>query len=53
MTATNTKLSFFLYPYVFIIMVAGFWFGSIGDILEINLNHFTKIPGTYLVLVFH
>lgn len=26
----NTKLSRYLYPYVFISMVAGFWFGSFG-----------------------
>jgi hypothetical protein len=55
MTATNTKLSFFLYPYVFIIMVAGFWFGSIGDIPGNKFVNFIllKFPGTYLVLVFH
>jgi hypothetical protein len=55
MTATNTKLSRFLYPYVFIIMVAGFWFGSIGG--DIPGNKFVnfillKFPGTYLVFDF-
>ena len=30
MTDFNTKLSRFLYPYIFLSMVAGFWFGSIG-----------------------
>jgi len=30
MTSFNTKLSHYLYPYVFLSMVAGFWFGSIG-----------------------
>jgi hypothetical protein len=55
MTATNTKLSRFLYPYVFIIMVAGFWFGSIGG--DIPGNKFVnfillKFPGTYLVFGF-
>jgi hypothetical protein len=55
MTATNTKLSRFLYPYVFIIMVAGFWFGSIGG--DIPGNKFVnfillKFPDTYLVFGF-
>lgn len=27
----NTKLSRYLYPYVFLSMVIGFWFGSFGD----------------------
>lgn len=30
MTDFNTKMSRYLYPYVFLSMVAGFWFGSIG-----------------------
>ena len=30
MVAFNTKLSRYLYPYVFLSMVAGFWFGSFG-----------------------
>lgn len=55
MAATNTKLSRFLYPYVFIIMVAGFWFGSIGE--DIPGNKFVnfillKFPDTYLVFGF-
>ncbi len=35
----NTKLSRYLYPYVFLSMVAGFWFGSFGG----------NIPGNDLV----
>jgi len=35
----NTKMSRFLYPYVFLSMVAGFWFGSFGG----------NIPGQDLV----
>ena len=35
----NTKLSRYLYPYVFLSMVAGFWFGSFGG----------NIPGIDLV----
>ncbi|NQW36146.1 MAG: hypothetical protein HQ471_03980 [Flavobacteriales bacterium] len=30
MMAFNTKISRFLYPFVFLSMVAGFWFGSFG-----------------------
>jgi len=30
MTAFNSKVSQFLYPYIFLSMVAGFWFGSFG-----------------------
>ena len=30
MTNFNTKMSRYLYPYVFLSMVAGFWFGSFG-----------------------
>jgi hypothetical protein len=55
MTATNTKLSRFLYPYVFIIMVSGFWFGSIGeDIPGDKLVNFIllKFPDSYLILGF-
>jgi len=55
MAATNTKLSRFLYPYVFIVMVSGFWFGSIGgDIPGNKLVNFIllKFPNTYLILGF-
>lgn len=55
MVSTNTKLSRFLYPYVFIIMVAGFWFGSIGgDIPGNKLVNFIilKFPDTYLIFGF-
>ncbi len=39
MIGFNTKLSRYLYPYVFLSMVAGFWFGSFGG----------NVPGNDLV----
>ncbi|WP_338409405.1 hypothetical protein [uncultured Flavobacterium sp.] len=55
MRNTNTKLSRFLYPYIFIIMVLSFWFGEIGG--DDPGTNFTKIfinkfPDTYLVFNF-
>lgn len=55
MAATNVAISRFLYPYVFIIMVAGFWFGSIGG--DIPGNKLVNIivlqfPNTYLIFGF-
>jgi hypothetical protein len=55
MAATNTKLSRFFYPFVFIIMVSGFWFGSIGG--DIPGNKFVnfillKFPDSYLIFGF-
>jgi hypothetical protein len=55
MTATNSKLSTFLYPYVFITMVLSFWFGEIGG--TVPGDNFTKLfinefPNTYLVAGF-
>ncbi|MFK5890803.1 MAG: hypothetical protein QM486_08740 [Flavobacteriaceae bacterium] len=50
MTAFNTKLSRFLYPYVFLSMVAGFWFGSFGgnipgnDLVNKMLIEFPNMP---------
>ncbi len=55
MAATNVTLSRFLYPYVFIIMVGGFWFGSIGgDIPGNNLVNFIvrQFPNAYLIFGF-
>jgi hypothetical protein len=55
MTSTNTKLSWFLYPYVFIVMVSGFWFGSFGgDVPGDKLVNFIllKFPDSYLILGF-
>ncbi len=55
MAATNTKLSRFLYPYVFITMITGFWYGSIGGDIPGNnfLNHFIeRYPDSYLVFGF-
>jgi hypothetical protein len=52
MVSVNTKLSRFLYPYVFIIMVSGFWFGSIGgDIPGDKLVNFIllKFPNSFLI----
>ena len=39
LVSVNTKLSRYLYPYVFLSLIAGFWFGSIGG----------NIPGEELV----
>jgi hypothetical protein len=55
MISVNTTLSRYLYPYVFIAMVSGFWFGSIGG--DIPGNQFTAnliamFPTTYLVFGF-
>jgi hypothetical protein len=55
MASTNTKLSQFFYPFVFIIMVSGFWFGSIGgDIPGDKLVNFIllKFPDSYLIFGF-
>lgn len=55
MVSVNTKLSTFLYPYVFIIMVSGFWFGSIGgDVPGDRLLNYLLLeyPNTYLILGF-
>ena len=48
----NTKLSRYLYPYVFLSMIVGFWCGSIGGDIpgEIFLEQFIeKFPDTILV----
>lgn len=55
LTETNTKLSRFLYPYVFITMIFSFWFGEIGG--DIPGDKFVKafinkFPDTYLILDF-
>ena len=55
MIATNSKLSTFLYPYVFITMVLSFWFGEIGgDVPGDNFVKFfiNSFPNTYLVAGF-
>jgi len=50
MTAFNTKISRFTYPYVFLSMVAGFWFGSFGgnipgnDFVNRMLIEFPDMP---------
>lgn len=48
----NTKLSRYLYPYVFLAMIAGFWFGSVGgDIpgLQFVDSLLIEFPNTYLI----
>ena len=48
----NTKISRYLYPYVFLSMIAGFWYGSIGGDIpgEILLEYINKtFPDTILV----
>lgn len=55
MILVNTKLSRYLYPYVFITMVSGFWFGSIGGDVPGDkfLNQLLlEYPDTYLVFGF-
>ena len=38
LVSTNTKLSRYLYPYVFIVMIIGFWFQEVeGDLLGNNI----------------
>lgn len=50
--SVNTKLSRYLYPYTFLSVIIGYWFGSIGGnipgaeaVNKLILNH----PNTYLV----
>ena len=53
--AVNTKFSRFLYPYVFLALSAGFWFGSIGGDIpgDIVIEKFvSKFPNTPLVFEF-
>ncbi len=52
---TNTKFSRFLYPYVFLSLFSGFWFGSIGGDIPGNVivNAFVnEFPNTPLVFGF-
>jgi len=49
---TNTKLSRFLYPSVFLSLIAGFWFGGFGGTIpgnEFVTNLIVEYPNTYLV----
>jgi len=51
----NTKLSRYLYPYIFLSLIAGFWFGSIGGNIpgnEFINNLLIEFPNTYLVFGF-
>ena len=48
----NTNLSRYLYPYVFLSLIAGFWFGSIGGNIpgqEFVNSLIIDYPDTYLV----
>lgn len=52
MVVVNIKLNRFLYPYVFISVIAGFWFGSIGGNIpgEEAINSLLlEFPNTYLI----
>ena len=49
---TNTKLSRILYPYIFLSLIAGFWFGGFGENIpgnEFVANLLVEFPNTYLV----
>ena len=37
MISVNTRLSRFMYPYIFLIMIAGFWFGDFGGDIPGNI----------------
>ncbi len=53
MIGFNTKLSRYLYPYVFLSMIAGFWFGSLGgDIPGNDLVNYLLIKNPDIILVF-
>ncbi|SDZ98391.1 hypothetical protein SAMN05443667_101510 [Flavobacterium gillisiae] len=55
MIAVNTTLSRYFYPYIFIVMVTGFWFGSIGGDTPGNQfveNLISEFPNSYLVFGF-
>jgi len=55
MITVNTTLSRYFYPYIFMVMVAGFWFGSIGGDIPGNKfveNLISEFPNTYLVFGF-
>ena len=49
---TNTKLSRYLYPYIFLSLIAGFWFGGFGENIpgnEFLAKLLVEFPNTYLV----
>jgi hypothetical protein len=48
----NTKISRYLYPYIFLSLIAGFWFGGFGGNIpgnEFVNNLLIEFPDTYLV----
>lgn len=53
MAGFNTKLFRYLYPYVFLSMIAGFWFGSFGgDIPGNNLVNYLLVKNPDMILIF-
>ena len=49
---TNTKLSRYMYPYIFLSLIAGFWFGGFGGNIpgnEFVAKLLVEFPNTYLV----
>ena len=55
MIQTNTKLSRFMYPYVCLVMIAGFWFGSSGGDIPGNImlnEYLLNNPETLTVIGF-
>ena len=52
MVRVNTRLSRYLYPYVFLSLILGFWFGSFGGDIpgeEFINNLIIDYPDTYLI----
>ena len=50
--STNTRLSRYLYPYIFITLILGFWFGDIGGNIpgeELIANLLIDYPDMYLI----
>lgn len=52
LVSTNTKLSRYLYPYIFITLIIGFWFGGIGGNVpgeELISELLIKYPNMYMI----
>jgi len=55
MISVNTRLSRFMYPYIFLIMIAGFWFGDFGGDIPGNImlnEYLLNNPETLTVIGF-
>jgi len=55
MIGATTKLSRFMYPYIFLIMIAGFWFGSYGGDIPGNImlnEYLLNNPDTLMLFGF-